>query len=66
MSDGIFLLIGSLQPNIGGAIMAHITFLQNLHSRVSEDPFVRENVVSAEILEITPGKVDQRLQFLMT
>jgi hypothetical protein len=28
---------------------------------VSDDPFVAENVVSVEILEITPSRVDARL-----
>lgn len=63
--DGIFVLLGSLQPNLGGAIMAHNTTLSDLQSRVSADPFVAENVVSAEILEITPSKADERLQFML-
>jgi len=62
--DGVFLLTGSLQPNLGGGIMGHNTSLQDLQSGVDDDPFVRENVVSAEILEITPSKADERLQFL--
>jgi len=32
---------------------------------VNGDPFVAENVVSAEILEITPSKADERLKFLL-
>ena len=63
-ADDIFLMVGSLQPNQGGGIMAHNTSLAELQSRVNNDPFVAENVVSAEILEITPAKADQRLQFL--
>jgi uncharacterized protein YciI len=62
--DGIFLVVGSLQPNLGGGILAHNTTLSDLQSRVNTDPFVAENVVSAEILEITPAKADERLQFL--
>jgi uncharacterized protein YciI len=53
--DGVFLLAGSLQPSLGGAIVAHDTSLPDLQSRVNDDPFVAENVVSAEILEITPS-----------
>src|SRR5215813_5612122 len=64
-ADGIFLLVGSLQPNSGGGILAHNTSLSELQSRVSDDPFVAEKVVSAEILEITPSKVDERLNFLL-
>ncbi len=63
--DGVFLVAGSLQPNAGGAIVAHNASLADLHSRVNEDPFVAENVVSAEILEITASKTDARLDFLL-
>lgn len=63
--DGIFLVVGSLQPNLGGGIVAHNTTLPDLQSRVNNDPFVVENVVSAEILEITPAKADERLNFLL-
>ncbi len=63
--DGVFLLVGSLQPNLGGGIVAHNTSLADLQSRVNDDPFVAENVVSAEILEISPAKADERLKFLL-
>jgi uncharacterized protein YciI len=63
--DGVFLLVGSLQPESGGVIVAHDTSIADLQIRVSNDPFVAENVVSAEILEITPSKSDERLQFLL-
>jgi uncharacterized protein YciI len=63
--DGVFLLVGSLQPNLGGGIVAHNTSLPDLQRRVNNDPFVVENVVNAEILEITPSKADPRLKFLL-
>lgn len=63
--DGVFLLVGSLQPNMGGGILAHNTSLQNLQNRVNGDPFVAEKVVSAEILEITPSQADERLNYLL-
>ncbi len=63
--DGVFLLAGNLQPNLGGGIVAHNTSLPDLRSRVNGDPFVVENVVSAEILEITPSRADERLKFLL-
>jgi uncharacterized protein YciI len=63
--DGVFLLVGSLQPNLGGGIIAHHTSRPDLQRRVDEDPFVLENVVSAEILEITPSKADVKLNFLL-
>ena len=63
--DGVFLLVGSLQPNLGGGIVAHNTSLSPLQNRVNSDPFVAENVVNAEILEIAPSKADARLNFLL-
>ncbi|HEX7025768.1 MAG TPA: hypothetical protein VF268_00860 [Gammaproteobacteria bacterium] len=63
--DGVFLLAGSLQPGLGGAVVAHNTSRPELESRVNNDPFVAENVVSAEILKIAPSKADARLQFLL-
>lgn len=63
--DGVFLLAGSLEPGLGGAIMAHNTSRTDLESRVNADPFVVEKVVSAEIIEIEPAKADARLQFLV-
>ena len=63
--DGVFLVAGSLQPKMGGAIVAHNISLSDLQSRVDDDPFVAENVVSAEILEITPARTDGRLNFLL-
>lgn len=63
--DGVFLLAGSLQPNAGGAILAHNATLAELERRVREDPFVAEDVVSAEIHAVAPSKADRRLEFLI-
>ncbi|WP_420336526.1 YciI family protein [Roseibium sp.] len=62
--QGLFLMVGSLQPNRGGGIIAHNTSLEDLESFVGKDPFVVEDVVRAEILEITPARLDERLEFL--
>lgn len=62
--DGVFLLTGSLQPSAGGAVLAHNVSRADLESRVKDDPFVAEDIVSAEIVEITPGRTDERLSFL--
>lgn len=64
-NDGVFLLVGSLQPSLGGSVIAHNTSLSELQKRVNEDPFVAENIVSAEILEIDAKKADERLSFLV-
>ena len=63
--DGVFLLAGSLEPGLGGGILAHNTSLADLHVRVNDDPFVAQDVVKAEIFELDPGKADERLQFLV-
>jgi uncharacterized protein YciI len=63
--DGVFLLTGSLQPNAGGGIMAHNITLSELRSRVNDDPFVAQEIVSAEILELAPSRADERLGFLL-
>lgn len=62
--SGTFLLVGSLQPSAGGIVLAHNVDRADLDALVQEDPFVAERVVSAEIHEITPGRVDERLVFL--
>ncbi|KPL50690.1 MULTISPECIES: YciI family protein [Alphaproteobacteria] len=62
--DGVFLLVGSLLPNMGGAIIAHNASAEEIETRVRDDPFVAEGVVSADILAVTPGRTDDRLAFL--
>ncbi|WP_226664737.1 YciI family protein [Microbulbifer aggregans] len=64
--DGVFLLVGSLQPGLGGSVIAHNVSATDLQKIVNEDPFVVENIVNAEILEIDPKKADPRLQFLVS
>ena len=63
-AQGTFLLSGSLRPNQGGAILAHGTSKEELQQFVNKDPFVVNDVVSAEILEIALSRVDDRLAFL--
>jgi uncharacterized protein YciI len=65
LDDGVFLLVGGLKPDLGGGIVAHGTSLPDLQKRVDEDPFVAEDVVRAEILEIAPARADARLAFLL-
>jgi len=63
--DGVFLVAGSLRPDLGGAILAYGTSLADLQVRVSEDPFVAEGVVSAEVLDMVPARAQERLRFLL-
>ena len=64
-TDGVFLLAGSLQPGLGGGVICHGTTIDELQARIDDDPFVREKVVSAEIVELNPGLADERLAFLV-
>ena len=64
--DGVFLLTGNLEPGTGGGILANDHSLADLQARVNDDPFVAEDVVRAEIIEITPGRTDERLTFLLS
>ena len=63
--EGVFLLAGSLEPDMGGGILAHNSSLADLESRVNDDPFVARDVVRAEIFELDPGRADERLRFLV-
>lgn len=64
LDEGKFVLVGSIKPSAGGAIIAVDSSLAALQERVNADPFVVENIVRAEIVEIAPGKYDERLAFL--
>ena len=63
--DGVFLLVGSLQPRVGGGIVAQNTTRAELEGRVAADPFVAHDVVKAEILELVPSRAEARLEFLL-
>lgn len=63
---GVFHLAGTIQPKLGGAILALDATLEEIQRIVERDPFVAEGVVSAEIIEITPSKVSEQLSFLLS
>lgn len=63
--DGVFLAVGSLKPAGGGGILAFQTTLEDLEKRVSQDPFVAQNIVTAEIHEIAVAKANEQLRFLI-
>lgn len=65
IKDGVFLMAGTLGSNLGGAILAHGTSSAEIQDRVNEDPFVRENVVSAEVLEFSPSVASEDFQFVL-
>ncbi|GLQ30420.1 YciI family protein [Litoribrevibacter albus] len=64
IKDGVFALVGSL-PDIGGGIIAHNVSRDELEQRVKDDPFVAEQVVTADIMEFLPNRADERLSFLL-
>lgn len=64
-AEGVFLLVGSLQPRLGGVVVAHDTSRGSLEARVARDPFVVHDVVKAELMEVSPSKADPRLTFLL-
>jgi len=55
----------SLKPNAGGGIVVHNTSVADLERRVQADPFVEYNVVATQILELAPGRTDERLEFIV-
>ncbi len=63
--DGVFLLTGSLQTGLGGAVLAHNTQAETLQRRIEDDPFVAEGIVQAEIIEMSPNRADPRMEFLL-
>ena len=65
LADGVFLLVGTLQPRLGGAVVAHNTTREELEERLRADPFVAHDVVTVELLEVSPAKSDPRLAFLL-
>ena len=63
--NGTFILAGSLQPNRGGAILAHNLSMNEIEAKVQADPFVVENIVDAEIFEVSPSKAIDQMKFLL-
>ncbi|WP_417841274.1 YciI family protein [Terasakiella sp.] len=62
--DNIFVLVGSIKPASGGMILAQNITLTDLETRVKQDPFVVEDIVQSEIIEVEPARLDERLSFL--
>ncbi|EAQ63870.1 hypothetical protein MED121_03833 [Marinomonas sp. MED121] len=70
VEEGVFLMVGSIKPSddnpkAGGFIMAFNLSYDALVEKVNQDPFVIHKVVQAEIYEVTPNQLDDRLAFLM-
>ncbi len=62
--DGVFVVVGSLTPQSGGAIIALGGDREAIMGRVAADPFVREGIATPHIQQVVPARVDTRLAFL--
>lgn len=62
--DGIFHCVGSLTPQGGGAILATGESREEIEARINADPFVKHNVVLAEITEVDVKKTTPALDVL--
>lgn len=62
--SGNVLLAGMIEPRDGGVLFAHGLSRTEVEAYVAEDPFVANCIVTAEIIEVIPGRTDERLAFL--
>ncbi len=60
-----FLVVGSLNKNEGGVVLANNQSYDEIKNRVEEDPFVIEKIVNYEIFELTPAMANEQFQFLL-
>lgn len=65
ISDGVFLLAGSLENAQGGALLAVKLSKAEVTARVEEDPFVKHQVVEPEIISIAPSQTVESLANLL-
>lgn len=63
--EGVFIASGSLQGQQGGCVLARGLSRTALDQRLSEDPFVANDVVRAEVIDFAVSKTDSRLSVLM-
>lgn len=63
-AEGVFVASGPLIPRTGGAILAHGLSRDALVTLLASDPFVINNVIKTEILEVAVRATDERLAFL--
>ncbi|KGM86646.1 hypothetical protein rosmuc_02939 [Roseovarius mucosus DSM 17069] len=63
-ADGVFQCVGSLTPEGGGAILAIGESRGEVEKRVKADPFVINDVVTAEFIEVDVKKTAPGLDAL--
>ncbi|MDZ7863936.1 hypothetical protein [Acidovorax sp.] len=65
ISDGVFLLAGSLENAQGGALLAVKLSKIEVTALVEEDPFVKHQVVEPEIISIAPSRMTEGIASLL-
>lgn len=65
IDDGVFLVAGSLDDALGGAVLAAGVDGETLRARVAQDPFVVHGVVTPEVLGLAPSRMAPRLADLL-
>ncbi|MFT6327575.1 MAG: hypothetical protein ACJAYK_002571 [Crocinitomicaceae bacterium] len=60
-----FLIVASIEPASGGAIIARANSLKEIERIVDSDPFVINDVVKPEVIEISPSMTSKELEFLI-
>ena len=65
LADGAFLCVGSLQPGLGGAILAAGEDRAAHDARIAADPFVAEGIVIPETHQIAVNRTAPALAFLL-
>jgi uncharacterized protein YciI len=64
IADGVFLLAGTLEPKLGGVLLADGLSRDDLDARIALDPFVQVGAVEPEVLTVTPSMAHERLRTL--
>ncbi len=64
LSDEVFLCAGSLPDKQGGVLLACGLTREALERRLGDDPFVKHGVVTAEVVPVSVGLVQERARFL--
>lgn len=62
IDENVFMVVGSLQANQGGGIIASCNSYLEVERRVKEDPFVEKNIVKYEIYEMTPSMANEKFK----
>ena len=65
VEEGKFLIFGSLASKEGGCIIALAENMDAVNQSISEDPFVKEEIVTSEIVEVSVNGTNPKLSDLI-